>query len=90
MTKDRTESKFVELLLAERDEALDEARDAMRARHADAEAIARLSAQNEHQAREIARLTADFASFKRMMIRVYPEMRQFLSSDFAPLQDFPS
>ncbi len=85
MTKDRTESRFVERLLQDRDAALAEHREALRARQTDSEAIARLTSQNEHQAREIERLTVEFAAFKRMLARLYPETRQFLGSDFPPL-----
>lgn len=85
MTKDRTESNFVERLFADRDLAMTEAREAWRACRADTEAIARLTSQNEHQAREISRLTVEFAAFKRMIVRLHPDMRPFLGSDFPPL-----
>ena len=89
ITKDRAEAQIILTAMAERDEARADARAAWLAHQADAEAIARLSAQNEHQAREIARLTTEFASFKRMLARIYPETRQFLVSDFQPMQELP-
>jgi molecular chaperone GrpE (heat shock protein) len=85
MTKDRVESKFVAQLLEDRDDAVQRAREASQGRQADREEIARLGAQNAHQAAEIARLTQEFAAFKRMLVRLYPETRQFLTSDFPPL-----
>lgn len=87
MTKDRAESTIVELLLKERDEAIADARDAWAARAANTEAIARLTAQNAHQAMEIQRLTREMATFRRMLGRLYPDTRQFLGTDFAPMQD---
>lgn len=89
MTKDRAESRFVEVLLRERDEAIAEAREAMRARQANVEDIARLTAENAHQEREIARLTTEFAALKKMLMRVVPETRRYLSSTFDPLHDIP-
>ena len=85
MTKDRMETNFIERLLKDRDAAMAEEREAARMRQVDTEAIARLTAQNEHQAREIARLTVEFAAFKRMILRLHPDMRPFLGSDFPPL-----
>lgn len=84
-TKDRTEGLFVERLLQDRDTAIAENREAVMARQRDAEAIARLTVQNEHQEREISRLTIEFAAFKRLLARLYPDTRQFLGSDFSPL-----
>lgn len=85
-TKDHVESTWISQLLTERDEALDEARLATAARQADATAIARLTAQNESQARDIARLQREFAAFKRMVSRVFPNTRDFLGSEFEDLQ----
>ena len=85
MTKDKVEMTFVDQLVKERDSALAEWRMAILARQADSEAIARLSAQNAHQAGEISRLQLEFATFKRMLARLYPEARQFLGSDYPPL-----
>ena len=89
MTKDRTESKFVELLLADRDAAMASSREAWKTAQASAEAIARLVAENLHQTNEIHRLVDEFGAFKRMLIRLYPETRQFLSSDYPPLSPDP-
>ena len=89
MTKDRTESKFVELLLADRDAAMASSREAWKTAQASAEAIARLVAENLHQTNEIHRLVDEFGAFKRMLIRLYPETRQFLSSDYPPLLPDP-
>ncbi len=86
MTKDRVESKFVERLIDDRDAAIAEAREASHARQIATEAIARLTAQNEHQAGEISRLRVEFAAFKRMMLRMYPEALQFVGSDFQHLE----
>jgi hypothetical protein len=83
MTKDRVESQFVQLLLQERDEALESAREAWRVRQVDAESIARLTSQNLYQQQEIERLKAEFAGFKRLVARMYPATRQFLESDFS-------
>ena len=82
MTKDRIESQFVTLLLRERDEALASAREAWRVRQVDVESIARLMSQNNYQQAEIERLKAEFASFKRLIARLYPATRAFLESDF--------
>jgi hypothetical protein len=82
MTKDRVEGDLVQLLLRERDEAQKVAREALSARHAASEAVARLMAKTEAQASEIARLQREFTAFKRMLVRVYPETRLFLGSDF--------
>ncbi len=91
IVKDRVEGSFVQQLVAERDSALAEWRTAVMARQADTQAIARLTTQNEHQAQEIFRLQAEFSTFKRMLARLYPEVRAFLGSDFPPLieQGFP-
>jgi hypothetical protein len=85
MTKDRAEAHIIQTALLERDAARAEARAAWAEHQADAEAIARLTAQNVHQAKEIERLTAEFRAFKRMLARVFPETREFLISDFQPL-----
>lgn len=82
MTKDRVESEFVVLLLKERDEAIDNAREAWRVRQVDAESIARLTSQNNYQQGEIERLKTEFATFKRLVARLYPTTRPFLESGF--------
>ena len=89
LTKDRAESAIVNLLLKERDEGQVAVRDAQanmreawKERHADAEAIARLTAENAYQAAEIARLSAEMESFKRVLARLYPDTRQFLDSNY--------
>jgi len=83
MTKDRIESEFFTLLLKERDDALASAREAWRVRQVDAESIARLTSQNIYQQQEIERLKQEFASFKRLIARLYPSTRAFLESDFS-------
>jgi hypothetical protein len=88
MTKDRVESEFVVLLLRERDDALESAREAWRVRQVDAESIARLTSQNAYQQQEIERLKAEFAAFKRLIARMYPATRVFLESDFSKPVDF--
>ena len=88
MTKDRVESEFVTLLLRERDEAIASAREAWRVRQADAESIARLASQNTFQQQEIERLKGEFAAFKRLIARLYPNTRSFLESDFPQPTDF--
>ena len=87
MTKDRTESRFVELMLEERDRALASARDAWKGAQMSAEAIARLTEQNAYQAREIERLTREMDRLKRTVIRMYPDTREFLASDSQPLKE---
>lgn len=89
MTKDRAESTLIGVLLHERDaaqaamrEAQTAMREAWRERHADGEAIARLTSENKHQAEEIARLAAEIASLKRVLGRLYPDTRQFLDSNY--------
>lgn len=88
MTKDRVESEFVVLLLKERDEALESAREAWRVRQVDAESIARLTSQNAYQQGEIERLKEEFHAFKRLIARLYPATRVFLESDFHQPTDF--
>jgi nitrate reductase gamma subunit len=78
LTKDRAEGTFVELLLRERDTAIAEAREATQARQDDAAAIARLTAQNESQARDLVRLGAELAALKRLIKRLHPEAGQYL------------
>jgi hypothetical protein len=90
MTKDRAESHLIITAMAERDEARAEARAAWASQQADGAAIARLTAQNEQQAREIQRLTQEFAAFKRMMARMHPETRDFLGTDFQPMPKEPT
>lgn len=96
MTKDRVESEFFTLLLKERDEALANAREAWRVRQVDAESIARLTSQNIYQQQEIERLKQEFASFRRLIARLFPATRAFLESDFpiptdlAPLDPPPT
>ena len=90
MTKDRVESEFVVLLLKERDAAMDSAREAWSARQLDAESIARLKAQNDHQQLEIERLKQEFSAFKRLIARLYPNTRVFLESDFGMTDLGPS
>jgi hypothetical protein len=89
LAKDRVESSFVALLLKERDAAIRDAHDAWEERHADTQAIARLSVENEYQAKEIARLTTEFAAFKRVLIRLYPQTREFLESEFGTTGPMP-
>lgn len=89
MTKDRVESEFFTLLLKERDEALASAREAWRVRQVDAESIARLTSQNIYQQQEIERLKLEFASFKRLIARLYPTTRSFLESGPADLDETP-
>lgn len=91
MTKDRTESRFVELLLEERDRALASAKEAWKGAQMSSEAIARLGAQNAHQAGEIDRLVRELERLKRTVMRLYPETREFLATDFQPLtKELPS
>lgn len=90
MTKDRTENSFVELLLEERDRALASAREAWKGAQFSSEAIARLTEQNAHQAREIERLTREMDRLKRTVMRMYPETRDFLASDSPPLAKEPA
>lgn len=85
MVKDRAESRFVEQMHADRAEAMQAWREAAAARKADAEAIARLTAENESQARDLARLAAEFAAFKRLVSRHAPELTRYLASDFQRL-----
>lgn len=89
MTKDRTESRFVELLLEERDRALSSAKEAWKGAQFSSEAIARLSAQNAHQAGEIERLTREMDRLKRTVMRMYPDTRDFLATDSQPLAKAP-
>lgn len=89
MVKDRVESGFVELLLKERDAANADWRDAWRVRQHDTEVIARLTSQNEHLIAEITRLRDEIGSFKRLVLRLHPDMRAFLVSSYPPLPDTP-
>jgi hypothetical protein len=82
ITKDIAETTFVSQLLKERDAAIASAREAWNERYRDSNTIARLTAENEFQARELARLSEDFAAFKRLLGRVYPETRPFVESGF--------
>lgn len=82
MTKDRVESTFVETLQTERDEAIATARDAQRERQIAGEAIARLAAHNEFLRRENLRLQREFASYKRLMAKLFPDSQQFLATDW--------
>lgn len=86
IVKDRAESTLVELLLKERDQAIREWHKATFARQADSEVIARLSAQNEHLARESVRVAAELASIKRKVVRMYPESGRFFTTDPGGLQ----
>lgn len=85
--KDKTEAEFVTRLLAERDEAIERAEEASKNRDSDRSAIARLEEQNRGQAREIERLQKEFEAFKRVTLRLYPNTRAFLQSDFAELDE---
>lgn len=78
IAKDKVESRFVDRLLEEHD-----------TRRKDAEAIARLTAENRHQAHEILRLQQEFAAFRRLIFRRSPELARLYASDFAPLLDDP-
>lgn len=89
MVKDRVESRYVELLLKERDAANADWRDAWRVRQHDTEVIARLTSQNEHLIAEIARLRDEIGSFKRLVLRLHPDMRAFLVSSYPPFPDAP-
>jgi hypothetical protein len=82
ITKDAAEASFVSQLLKERDAAIASAREAWKERYQDSNTIARLKAENEYQARELARLSDDFAAFKRLLGRMYPETRPFVESGF--------
>lgn len=81
MTKDRVESQFLENLMAERNAAAQMARDAFAERAADLRIMARLEAVNQQQARDIERLRREFAAFKRLVIRLYPEASKFLPTE---------
>lgn len=85
MVKDRAESTIVELLLKERDQARDEAQTALKTHHDDAQTIARLTVDSTYQSAEIARLVIEFAAYKRLMVRMYPETRTFIVSEFSDL-----
>lgn len=89
MVKERVESGYVDLLLKERDAANADWRDAWRVRQQDTEVIARLAAQNAHLTAEISRLREEIASFKRLVLRLHPDMRMFLASSYPPLPDSP-
>lgn len=83
LTKDRVELDYLAQLLKERDEALRAARDALRERYDDSKIVARLTVENEFQAKELARLAEDFEHFKRLLARMYPQTRRFVESGFA-------
>lgn len=83
LTKDRVELDYLAQLLKERNDALMAARDALRERYDDSKVVARLTVENEFQAKELARLADDFAHFKRQLGRMYPQTRRFVESDFA-------
>ena len=86
-TMDRIEESFVQLLIKERDAARAEAAVDRVARHGAFEAIARLTAQNAYQASEIARLSLEFSTLRRRIARMYPETREFFSTDPMPLNE---
>lgn len=71
LTKDKAEGTFVELLLRERDTAIDEARQAAAARQADAATIARLTVQVEH-------LQRDVDALRRLLAHLHPDLGHLL------------
>ena len=87
LAKDQAERTFIALMLAERDQAIAEKHEAWRVRQVDVESIARLTSQNLYQQEEIERLVREFATFKGLIARLYPDTRRFLESDFAELDD---
>jgi MFS superfamily sulfate permease-like transporter len=87
IAKDRAEQTSLAKLLAERDTAITESREFWRLRQLDGASIARLENRCANQQREIKRLQLEFASFRRMVVRAYPEIERWLESDFVPLRD---
>lgn len=89
ISKDKAESRFLDRALDERDEALRMIREVLAARQVDAALIATLREQLQAREREGQRLQMEFDAFKRRVLRMYPETRQFVESAFAPLDGPP-
>ena len=93
-SKDKAERDIMATLIVERDKAMAQAADAWRHRTADAEAIARLTAENQSLHRDIVRMAEEIAKLRRsvdtlraMVQRVVPNMPgEALSSGHAPLE----
>lgn len=86
ITKDRAEASLISRLQGERDQAREEARQAREQRTGDAQAIARLTAENEHLRGDVERMTTDIRRLVRGLSR---EARQVLATDFAGFNDAP-
>lgn len=84
LRNDTAEADMLAILKAERDEARAAEKVATASAQHAAENAARLQAVNNHQAEEIERLAREFAAFKRLIQRLYPDTREFLDSNFQP------
>lgn len=87
LAKDAAERDFVQLLLKERDAALQAAEAARQALQTYAEALGVLKAENAALSRDVQRLREDFSKFQRKLLRVYPEVRGYLDSNVIPWED---
>lgn len=92
ITRDRVSDDVLVTVQAERQEARADAaaaradaRKAWAAHQALAETVAKLTARAEQQDRELERVRKEFGAFKRMVLRRYPELGEFMVSDFQPL-----
>ncbi len=73
---------FLATLQHERDEARDEARDAARDLAKAKAEIAGLKASLGAVEREKMRQTLEFAAFKRMVLRIHPDLAEYVISDY--------
>lgn len=85
VSRDKVESRFLGQAMDERDEALRIIRETQAQRAAELELVATLRAHIRFLESAAARHAMEFDAFKRRVVRLYPETRQFVDSSLAPL-----
>lgn len=81
---DRVESRFLDNVLGEREEANDQVLALMAARSGDVRRLAELEGDLKNEQDAHARTRLEFAAFKRRVMRLYPVTREFVESAIAP------
>ncbi len=71
---------LLKTLMSERDEARNDAREAVDQRTLLASEVSRLKESLAASERERLRVSHEYAAFKRMVLRLYPEMEDYIAS----------
>lgn len=86
---DDAKQDFVVMLQRERDQAMNDAREAVDQRTLLASEVARLRELLTASNKERVRQSLEFSSFRRLVLRLHPDMEEFLISDYGALTDPP-